>query len=55
MNSLSNYVETFKYNANILENVKDMIEAIQMPMDTDIYLSFGLKVLLLIVNNGLLI
>ena len=35
MNSLSNYVETFKYNANILENVKDMIEAIQMPMDTD--------------------
>ena len=27
--------ETFKYNANILENVKDMIKAIQMPMDTD--------------------
>ena len=35
MNSLPNYVETFKYNANILENVKDMIKAIQMPMDTD--------------------
>ena len=27
MNSLPNYVETFKYNANILENVKDMIKA----------------------------
>ncbi len=26
MNSLPNYVETFKYNANILENVKDMIK-----------------------------
>ena len=35
MNSLPNYVETFKYNANILENVKDMIKAIQMPIDTD--------------------